>query len=285
MARIRNIKPDLFRHGELFDLERRTGLPVRLAWIGLWCQCDCAGRFRWKPRELKVEVMPYDDVDFGAVLDALAEGGFVVRYSVDGKEYGEVPNFGKHQRFTTGERKDGPKYPPKDLGSDQGADQGQTLEGTKGALTTDDRRLTGDKAQSARSDPPASPSASTGPEPDQDIAGTVLAEYRAVANELGIVVATSAADSGDAKAIGDALPAEDDRRDVFRAALGPGAFRGPLRYIRQDLAKWWEDVEAERSRRARELDICETRQREPTEPPADPSKVDEMLARLPWRRA
>lgn len=35
MARIRTIKPEFFLHDELFELEKETGLPVRLTFIGL----------------------------------------------------------------------------------------------------------------------------------------------------------------------------------------------------------------------------------------------------------
>jgi hypothetical protein len=46
MGRIRTIKPEFFSHEALFDGERETGLPLRLAFIGLLCQCDREGRFR-----------------------------------------------------------------------------------------------------------------------------------------------------------------------------------------------------------------------------------------------
>ena len=31
MSRIRTVKPELFKHEELFDLERETGLPIRIS--------------------------------------------------------------------------------------------------------------------------------------------------------------------------------------------------------------------------------------------------------------
>ena len=97
MGRIRTIKPSFFKHEELFEAEKASGLPLRVAFSGLWTVCDRDGRFAWKPRTLKTDVMPYDDVDFGAVLDALVKSGFVVRYTVDGREYGSVPSWGEHQ--------------------------------------------------------------------------------------------------------------------------------------------------------------------------------------------
>ena len=40
MARIRTIKPEFFRHADLYEAERETGLPLRLAFAGLWTAAD-----------------------------------------------------------------------------------------------------------------------------------------------------------------------------------------------------------------------------------------------------
>jgi hypothetical protein len=97
MARIRTIKPAFFRHLDLFEAERETGLPLRIAFAGLWTVADREGRFRWEPRAIKLDCLPYDDVDFSRVLDALTTRGFVVRYNVETREYGYIPSFPKHQ--------------------------------------------------------------------------------------------------------------------------------------------------------------------------------------------
>ena len=97
MARIRTVKPALFRHEDLFEAEASTGLPIRLAYIGLFTVADREGRFKWRPREIKLDVLPYDDIDFSRVLDALLTRGFVRKYMVDGKEYGWIPSFTEHQ--------------------------------------------------------------------------------------------------------------------------------------------------------------------------------------------
>lgn len=97
MARIRTIKPGFFRHEGLFELEKRTGLPVRLAFAGLWTSCDRQGRFEWLPRTLKLDCLPHDEVDFSRVLDALASRGSVVRYRVNDKDYGYIPSWQDHQ--------------------------------------------------------------------------------------------------------------------------------------------------------------------------------------------
>ena len=97
MARIRTIKPELFRHEKLFDAERTSKLPLRLAFAGLFTASDREGRFNWSPRALKLDCLPYDEVDFEEVLDALCEHGFIVKYEIDGKVYGAIPSWSQHQ--------------------------------------------------------------------------------------------------------------------------------------------------------------------------------------------
>lgn len=104
MARIRTVKPQFFRHEHLFDSEIETGLPLRVAFIGLWTICDREGRFEWRPRSMKMDVLPYDDVSFPCVLDELMRRGFIVKYEVEGKEYGCIPSWGLHQVINGRER-------------------------------------------------------------------------------------------------------------------------------------------------------------------------------------
>ncbi len=104
MSRIRAIKPEFFRHYDLWLAEKETGLPLRLAFVGLWCVADREGRFKWCPPQLKIEVLPYDEIDFSRVLDALTTRGFVVQYRVNGADYGYIPTFAKHQVINNRER-------------------------------------------------------------------------------------------------------------------------------------------------------------------------------------
>lgn len=103
MARIRTIKPSFFRHGELFDAERACGLPLRVAYAGLWTIADREGRFKYKPRDIKVEVLPYDDVDMVEVLGALEAKGFIKTYSSEGQNYAYIPAFSDHQHVNKNE--------------------------------------------------------------------------------------------------------------------------------------------------------------------------------------
>lgn len=98
--RIRTIKPEFFVHADLYELEIETALPVRVAFAGLWCASDRAGRFAWKPRALGVQILPYDcaaGLDFSRVLDACLTRGFVTKYRVGADWFGAIPSWRKHQ--------------------------------------------------------------------------------------------------------------------------------------------------------------------------------------------
>lgn len=102
--RIRTVKPEFFLHEGLYDLEVETALPIRVAFVGLWCAADREGRFVWSERRLKASILPYDNVDFSRVLHALATRGFVVKYASNGEWFGVIPSFKKHQVINNKER-------------------------------------------------------------------------------------------------------------------------------------------------------------------------------------
>lgn len=104
-ARIRTIKPEFYTHEKLFKLEQVTGLAqLRLAFSGLWTQSDREGRFKWRPVVLKLAILPYDQVDFAAILVALRDAGFLTQYrDAAGELYGWVPSWLKHQSINNRE--------------------------------------------------------------------------------------------------------------------------------------------------------------------------------------
>lgn len=103
MARIRSIKPEVHLDTELWDAECAAGLPLFRAFTGLWCHADREGRFEWDARVLKTQILPWWDGDFRRCLDTLEDIGKIVSYEVDGRRYGLVRNFCKHQRINTRE--------------------------------------------------------------------------------------------------------------------------------------------------------------------------------------
>jgi hypothetical protein len=112
MARIRSVKPEFFKHGELQDLENANkGQFIMLVYAGLWTQCDKQGVFFYEARALHNEILPYIDFDIQKTLNILEEGGFFRKFSSGNRKYGYVPNFSKYQFPTKGERQSAAKYP------------------------------------------------------------------------------------------------------------------------------------------------------------------------------
>lgn len=91
-------------HEALYETEARLGLPIRLAYAGLWTQADRRGVFRWRSKQLKLAILPYDPVDFEAVLEGLRSAGFITRYEVAGEVYGHIQTFARWQTFHHAER-------------------------------------------------------------------------------------------------------------------------------------------------------------------------------------
>lgn len=97
MARIRSIHPGLFTDEDFMGLTVRCPLAVTLL-LGLWTEADDAGAFQWKPMVIKARVLPAATEDIGALLEELVRAGFVMKYEIDGREYGAVRNFMRWQR-------------------------------------------------------------------------------------------------------------------------------------------------------------------------------------------
>jgi hypothetical protein len=98
-GRSRQVKPELWKDETLWDLSVSLGLPGLVAHVfaGLWPYCDREGRFEWRPRALKSDILPYWDGDFELILNALASKSYIVRYTVNGRDYGYVRTFARHQ--------------------------------------------------------------------------------------------------------------------------------------------------------------------------------------------
>ena len=93
MARSRNVKPGFFTNEDLAD----CGLAAHLLFAGLWTIADRSGRLEDRVRRIKVQSMPFYDIDVDTCLNALASAGFIVRYESEGKKYIQIINFDKHQ--------------------------------------------------------------------------------------------------------------------------------------------------------------------------------------------
>lgn len=112
MARIRTVKPDFFRHELLQELESRH--PVNhpmLVFEGLWGHCDKAGRFLWRPKMLKLDILPFLPFEMEETLAILERAWLVVRYEVAGVQYGWIPTFNVHQAIGGKEAQGPEKFP------------------------------------------------------------------------------------------------------------------------------------------------------------------------------
>lgn len=94
MARARNIKPSFFTNDELANCE-----PIaRLLFIGLWTIADREGRLEDRPKKIKAELFPYDNIDCDKLLTELQKRNFIERYQTkEGGSYIAIPKFLKHQ--------------------------------------------------------------------------------------------------------------------------------------------------------------------------------------------
>lgn len=93
MARSRNIKPGFFTNEDLVELDFAT----RLLFAGLWTVADRDGRLQDRPKKIKIDIFPADNLDIDAMLQALHTSKFIVRYEIDGSKFIQISNWTKHQ--------------------------------------------------------------------------------------------------------------------------------------------------------------------------------------------
>jgi hypothetical protein len=107
MARTRSIKPGFFTNERMAELDPLT----RIMFIGLWTIADHRGCIEWRPKRIKIQTMPYDNLDMEAAADGLQTAGFLHRYEVGGQQYIKIINFEKHQNPHKQERDTIPTIP------------------------------------------------------------------------------------------------------------------------------------------------------------------------------
>jgi len=94
MSRIRSIHPGLWTDEAFVSLSSFA----RLLFMGLWNECDDKGCFPWSPLQMKMRILPADNVDAAELLAELEAAECIRAYQIDGKKYGAVRNFVKFQR-------------------------------------------------------------------------------------------------------------------------------------------------------------------------------------------
>ena len=89
MARARNIKPGFFQNEQLGELTPLT----RLAFIGMWTIADYRGCVEFRPKRLKIQLLPYDECNIEEIAINLDKSGLIRIYSVQGKRYIKILKF------------------------------------------------------------------------------------------------------------------------------------------------------------------------------------------------
>lgn len=92
--RARNIKPGFYKNADLVE----CSISARYLAPGLWMMADKEGRLEDRPRQIKIEIFPCDDVDVNQLLDELAAHQHIQRYEIGGKRFIQICKFKEHQR-------------------------------------------------------------------------------------------------------------------------------------------------------------------------------------------
>jgi hypothetical protein len=91
--RARNIKPGFWKNEDLVDL----AFEHRLLFIGLWMLADREGRLEDRPKRIKMELFPCDNVNVEAGLQELCSLGLLERYEYQGVKVILITKFAEHQ--------------------------------------------------------------------------------------------------------------------------------------------------------------------------------------------
>lgn len=98
MARIRTIKPSIWTDPEFVGLSPFA----RLLFIGTWNQADDYGVLKDDPAELKLQILPGDNVDTYALVDELVSRKMLLRkVAPDGTQVLVIRTFSTHQKIDT----------------------------------------------------------------------------------------------------------------------------------------------------------------------------------------
>lgn len=94
MARIRTVKPEFWTDETLVEMSPLA----RLLFIGLWNFADDQGYLDYKPKQIKMRVLPADDADIDALIAELLDAGRVAAYSSPLGPQLRIVHWARHQR-------------------------------------------------------------------------------------------------------------------------------------------------------------------------------------------
>jgi len=105
VARIRSLKPEFWTDEKVVSISPLA----RLLFMGLWNFADDEGRMVYSPVRIKLQILPSDSADISELLGEIRGKDMVKVYEVDGIEYLQILNFGKHQKV---DKRTPSKHPP-----------------------------------------------------------------------------------------------------------------------------------------------------------------------------
>lgn len=96
MARIRTVKPEFWTDEKVVELDYSD----RLLFIGMWNFADDQGYLDFRPKRIKMQVFPGDDLDVVRALERLWRAGLLALYRGPNGLVLHIINWEKHQRVS-----------------------------------------------------------------------------------------------------------------------------------------------------------------------------------------
>ena len=91
--RSRIIQPGFFKNEYLAEYDFTT----RILFQGLWLLADREGKLEYRPKQIRAEIFPHDDVDVIKMIENNLSPHFIILYSINKTNYIKIINFEKHQ--------------------------------------------------------------------------------------------------------------------------------------------------------------------------------------------
>jgi hypothetical protein len=106
--RARNIKPGFYKNEDLGE----CSFAARLLFPGLWMMADKEGRLEYRPKRIKAEIFPYDNLNIEELVDELEKAGMLKKYTVGSEKFLWIPGFSCNQNLSRQELNTESKLPP-----------------------------------------------------------------------------------------------------------------------------------------------------------------------------
>lgn len=94
MARIRSVHPEQWTDEEFVELSPTA----RLLALAIRNIADDFGIFPWKPKQIKMRLLPADDESITELLDQLIQRRTIIRFTHDDEDFGAIRNFCQYQK-------------------------------------------------------------------------------------------------------------------------------------------------------------------------------------------